>query len=275
MPIRVGVCQCQFQSQYSPLFDCRGVHSSSSISCFTKAISICSQYAAQARNRTNTVVFQELAGIVIVLSSWEKYSKCPPISKRESFFVVAPIGDCFVSNSYLLSSNNTCAKPALHDYCGEEDDLFLWSLVSGFIRIIAYHLVFMTALEFISAQAPLKMKGIIISFWYALSAQRYLVQAVIVVYINKEKVWLIFHGVKVFVILISLFLYCCLAKRYRYRLRDEVVNEHYLVEEIYDRELRMAEEYEREKKEMMRAFYGPPVDRRSVNYGTVAINYED
>ena len=221
------------------------------------------------------VVFQELAGIVIVLSSWEKYSKCPPISKRESFFVVAPIGDCFVSNSYLLSSNNTCAKPALHDYCGEEDDLFLWSLVSGFIRIIAYHLVFMTALEFISAQAPLKMKGIIISFWYALSAQRYLVQAVIVVYINKEKVWLIFHGVKVFVILISLFLYCCLAKRYRYRLRDEVVNEHYLVEEIYDRELRMAEEYEREKKEMMRAFYGPPVDRRSVNYGTVAINYED
>ena len=209
------------------------------------------------------VVFQELAGIVIVLSSWYKYSKCPPISERESFFVVAPIGDCFVSNSYVLS-NNTCGKPALHDYCGEEDGLFLWSLLPGFTRIVAYHLVFMTALEFISAQAPLKMKGILISFWYALSCQQYFIQAAVFVYINKERVWLIFHGVKVFVILISLFLYCCVAKRYRYRLRDEVVNERYLVEEIYDRELRMAEEYEREKKEMMRAFYGRAKDIRSI-----------
>ena len=44
-------------------------------------------------------------------------------------------------------------------------------------------------------------------------------------------------------------LYCCVAKRYRYRLRDEVVNERYLVEEVYDRELRLAEEYDRECKE--------------------------
>ena len=60
---------------------------------------------------------------------------------------------------------------------------------------------------------------------------------------------LIFHGVKSALILLSVVLYCCVAKRYRYRLRDEVVNEHYLVEEVYDRELRLAEEYERECEE--------------------------
>ena len=35
----------------------------------------------------------------------------------------------------------------------------------------------------------------------------------------------------------------CVAKRYQYRLRDEVVNERYL-EEIYDRELTLAEQYD-------------------------------
>ena len=44
-----------------------------------------------------------------------------------------------------------------------------------------------------------------------------------------------------------------MAKRYRYRLRDEVVNERYLVEEVYDRELRLAEQYERDKQEEMNA----------------------
>ena len=81
---------------------------------------------------------------------------------------------------------------------------------------------------------------------YALSSQRYLLQAVILLFIDKEKVLLIFYGVKASLILLSVVLYCCVAKRYRYRLRDEVVNERYLVEEVYDRELRLAEEYERE-----------------------------
>ena len=39
-------------------------------------------------------------------------------------------------------------------------------------------------------------------------------------------------------------MYVCVAKCYQYRLRDEVVNERYLVEEIYDRELTLAEQYD-------------------------------
>ena len=74
-------------------------------------------------------------------------------------------------------------------------------------------------------------------------------------------------AVKAFLILLSVLCYCCVAKRYRHRLRDEVVNEHYLVEEVYDRELRLAEEYEREKRAEMRALYGCPAERRT-NYGS-------
>ena len=42
-------------------------------------------------------------------------------------------------------------------------------------------------------------------------------------------------------------MYLCVSKCYRYRLRDEVVIERFLVEEIYERELNRAEQYEQEK----------------------------
>ena len=161
---------------------------------------------------------------------------------------------------------NNCTSQALHNYCGQGDELFLLSLVPIATHAIAYNLVFMTALEFISAQAPLKMKGLLVTFWYALSSQRYLLQAVILLYIDKEKVLLIFYGAKAALILLSVVLYCCVAKRYRYRLRDEVVNERYLVEEVYDRELRQAEEYERECEETQPLFSNS--EETTHHYGT-------
>ena len=193
--------------------------------------------------------FQEIAGMVIVLSSWEEYSTCDPVSNNKSF---APIGYCYISRSVVLM-NDTCTERELYKYCGREDNLFLWTLVPIITRTIAYHLVFMTALEFISAQAPLKMKGSLICLWYALSSLRYLTQAISAQFINQSEVWLIYTGVKASLMLLSILFYCCVAKRYRYRLRDEVVNERYLVEEVYDRELRLAEEYERENRKEISA----------------------
>ena len=58
---------------------------------------------------------------------------------------------------------------------------------------------------------------------------------------------------KSFLIFLSLMFYLCVSKRYHYRHRDEVVNEQYLVEEIYERNLDLEEEYERQKREEMRA----------------------
>ena len=195
------------------------------------------------------VFFQQLAEMVIVLASWEDYGTCPPlITSRQSLLDFAPIGDCYGSHMYFMVGNHCTSQP-LHKYCGQGDELFLWSLVPIATHAIAYNLVFMTALEFISAQTPLKMKGLLVTFWYALSSQRYLLQAVILLYIDKDKPLLIYYGVKSSLILLSVVLYCCVAKRYRYRLRDEVVNERYLVEEVYDRELRQAEEHKRECKE--------------------------
>ena len=210
------------------------------------------------------MLLQELAGIVIVLSSLEEYGTCSVVNTEVPFSFVDPIGDCISSHLYF-KINNSCANKVYHEYYGQGNRLFLYTFIPIVIRTIAYHLVFMTALEFISAQAPLKMKGSLITLWYALSALRFFIQTANVFFIYQERVWLIFNGVKASLMLLSILLYCCVAKRYRYRLRDEVVNERYLVEEVYDRELRLAEEYEREKNEEMRALYGVT----SPKYGTV------
>ena len=107
-------------------------------------------------------------------------------------------------------------------------------------------LVFMTALEFICAQAPLRLKGLLVGVWYALLAIKYLLVEVPELFTVSSTSWVVFHTVKAFLIFLSLIMFLCVSKRYRYRQRDEVVNEQFLVEEIYEREIAMAEQYEKE-----------------------------
>ena len=97
------------------------------------------------------------------------------------------------------------------------------------------------------------MKGLLIGLWYASLAINYLLVGVPETFTTDSIKWEIFHEVKDFLIFLSLMFYLCVSKRYYYRHRDEVVNEQYLVEEIYERELDLAEEYEREKRAELRA----------------------
>ena len=107
----------------------------------------------------------------------------------------------------------------------------------------------MTALEFICAQAPLRLKGLLISVWYSLLAINYLLVQVPELFTVIGSSWIIFHEVKAFFVFLSLMMYLCVSKYYCYRLRDEVVNEQFLVEEIYDRELNLTEQLEKSANE--------------------------
>ena len=125
----------------------------------------------------------------------------------------------------------------------------------------------MTALEFICAQAPLRLKGLLIGIWYASLAGGYVLQLVesAPIFTSKRVTWEVFHEVKAFLIFLSLMLFLCVSKWYRYRLRDEVVNEQFLVEEIYERELTLAEEYERENEAEVVS-----INECSGTYGTIS-----
>ena len=70
-------------------------------------------------------------------------------------------------------------------------------------------------------------------------------------YIIERRSWLIYEGVKGFLILVSLVLFSCVSKHYRYRQQDEIVNVQGMIEDIHERWLDQEEEYMKEQ----RAFY--------------------
>ena len=163
----------------------------------------------------------------------------------------SPVVSCY----FILSSfriNGTCSTLSEYrDFCEVNNTPFFVMVIPNILQGFAFLLVFMSTLEFICAQAPLRLKGLLIGIWYALLAVYYLPVAVPETYITDSTTWLVFHEVKAFLIFLSLMLYLCVSRRYRYRLRDEVVNEQFLVEEIYERELALAEEHENEVEESL------------------------
>ena len=154
-------------------------------------------------------------------------------------------GNNTIDSCYFLSCdlniNNACVtiSNATDDlfYCKENNFPFLLLLIPNALQGLSIFLVFMTALEFICAQAPLRLKGLLIGVWYAFLAINYLFVEVLELFTIESTTWKIFHGIKAGFIFLSLVMYLCVSRQYRYRLRDEVVNEQYLIEEIYEREL--------------------------------------
>ena len=169
-----------------------------------------------------------------------------------------------IDSCYFLTSeiniNNACLTVSNFTnnffHCDQNNTPFLLLLIPNILHGLSYLLVFMTALEFICAQAPLRLKGLLIGVWYALLATNYLLVEIPELFTTSSTSWLVFHEAKAFLVFLSLIMYLCVSKRYRYRLRDEVVNEQYLIEEIYERQLIMAEQNENE----------------NANYGSLDIN---
>ena len=187
-------------------------------------------------------LLQQVAGIMIALGMWDDTSMhgCNgSISWQKVNFFTA-----FFSG-LKIDVDGTCQNFHYRRiyYCSDGSASLLWLLVPHFLRSLSYLLVFMTVLEFICAQAPLRMKGSLIGIWYASFVLRYFVVNVLDTFILEDIPWFIFHGVRGFFILVYLLLYCYVAKHYCYCQRDKVVNERFLVEEVYDRELQLAEEY--------------------------------
>ena len=101
----------------------------------------------------------------------------------------------------------------------------------------------MTALEFICAQAPQTMQGLLIGIWYALCSIRYLVIGTLDHFTRENiQIWYIYQASKGSMILISLMLYTIAAWCYKKRERDEVVNVQQMIEEIHEKYMKLAEE---------------------------------
>ena len=131
------------------------------------------------------------------------------------------------------------------------DNTYLWFIIPQLLNGLSSLLVSMTVFEFICAQAPRTTQGLFIGLWYATFSIRYLVVGILDILITERRSWLIYEGVKGFLILVSLVLFSCVSRCYRYRQRDEIVNVQGMIEDTHERWLDQEEEYMEER----RAFY--------------------
>ena len=115
---------------------------------------------------------------------------------------------------------------------------------------ISYALLFPTSLEFIIAQSPHEMRGLMVGLWYA----AYGIGCVIDIngrytFNCKDDIVcqnLYDYVMKSAVILIILILFVILAKRYKLRVRENEINLHLIAEEHYERYMDLEEEFRRE-----------------------------
>ena len=128
------------------------------------------------------------------------------------------------------------------------DNIYLWFIIPQLLNGLSSLLVSMTMFEFICAQAPRTTQGLLIGLWYATFSIRYLL---VDTFFFKNTSWLVFQGVKVFLILVSLVLFSCVSRRYRYRQRDEIVNVQGMIEDTHDKWLDQEEEYMQERRAIL------------------------
>ena len=115
---------------------------------------------------------------------------------------------------------------------------------------ISYALAFPTSLEFIIAQSPHEMRGLMVGLWYAAMGLGYVID------INgrypfncKEDIVcqnIYYYVMKSAVIIIILILFVILAKRYKLRVRKNEINIHLIAEEHYERYMDQEEEFRRQ-----------------------------
>ena len=141
------------------------------------------------------------------------------------------------------------------------DNTYLWFIIPQLLNGLSSLLVSMTVFEFICAQAPRTTQGLLIGLWYATFSIRYLVVGILNSLIIERKSWLIYEGVKGFLILVSLVLFSCVSKHYCYRQRDEIVNVQGMIENTHEKWLDQEEEYMQEQRD----FYQTMSSYRSVS----------
>ena len=91
------------------------------------------------------------------------------------------------------------------------------------------------------------MQHIILPVGEGTAMFRYLIAGILDHAIIERMSWLIYEGFKGFLILVSLVLFSCMSRHYRYRQRDEIVNVQGMIEDTHERWLDQEEEYMQEQ----------------------------
>ena len=189
---------------------------------------------------------QVVVYIIVVINHdskyWSDHSSIEYILKTQPYYHYSP-GILCLNIQFRVLNISTMVNPV--------DNTYLWFIIPQLLNGLSSLLVSMTVFEFICAQAPRTTQGLLIGLWYATFSIRYLLVGLVDTLLIEKTSWLIFEGVKVFLILVSLVLCSCVSRRYRYRQRDEIVNVQGMIEDTHDKWLDQEEEYMQERRAIL------------------------
>ena len=217
-------------------------------------INKCSRYTKKVKMLTKMwmglylSLVQVVFYIIVVINHdskyWLQHSSVNCVINNDQYYQYSPEIVCL--NIRFEPFKNVC-KTADNPV----DNTYLWFIIPQLLNGLSSLLVSMTVFEFICAQAPRTTQGLLIGLWYATFSIRYLLVGLVDVFIFEKTFWLIFEGVKVFLILVSLVLFSCVSRHYRYRQRDEIVNVQRMIEDTHDKWLHQEEEYMQERRAIL------------------------
>ena len=104
------------------------------------------------------------------------------------------------------------------------DYTFLWLIFPQVLNGLAHLLVSMTTLEFICAQAPHTMQGLLICIWFVMFSLCYLLMSSLDHVFTTSIGMVIYQAVRTSLVLLSLLLYLWVSRAYQYRVRDWVMH---------------------------------------------------
>ena len=125
----------------------------------------------------------------------------------------------------------------------------------GLLLGIGPLMVIATTLEFISAQSPQSMKGLLVGVFFAIRGLFQFLNSIIIIPLSLKQPWASREMIEhppvtncgfVYLVLtsvtgfIGLILFSLAAKRYKYRTRDEGIFRQHDMEEVYDRYITQA-----------------------------------
>ena len=174
-----------------------------------------------------------------------------------------------VGHSVTIDTANTTQYLFLERYEGENNNPFFFFKFPWYVlaipncfSIISYSLILVTLLEFISAQAPQPMKGLIFGVFFAIKGIFVFISAAFLIPFSLKFSIIatssdVHCGTSYFfltlmVSLVGLVLFACVKRRYKYRVRDEEPFSQAVVEEIFERRLQQeAEENQLESPDIV------------------------
>ena len=116
------------------------------------------------------------------------------------------------------------------------------------IQAFSYILVYPVSLEFIVAQSPVHMRGVMVGLWYATSCGlTFLINIIVKFLFHCESQYICtsfyYYITKSVLVLIILIVFVILAKHYKYRVRENEVNIVQIVDDHYQRYINQREQF--------------------------------